>query len=106
MATYPGFTYGVFDVIFKYITANLSSNKNYKLNITFKNHDKLRFCCEYFQKWIIEQAITFKKLTKTKKKAIFQTQVQIFSFTSNQAACVLLKSSNNFDITVKRGLIY
>lgn len=105
MATYPGFTYDMFNVTFKYITANLSSNKNYQLNTTFKNHDKLRLCCEYFQKWITEQAITFKKLTKA-KKTIFQAQVQIFSFTSNQAACVLLKSSDNFDVTVKRGLIY
>lgn len=32
----------MFNVIFKYITANLSSNKNDKLNTTFKNHDKLR----------------------------------------------------------------
>lgn len=68
MAAYPGFTYDVFNVILKYITANLSSNKNYNLNTTFKNHYKLRLCCEYFQKWTIEQAITFKKTNQNKQK--------------------------------------
>lgn len=58
IATYPGFTYDIFNYIFKYITPNLSSNKNYRLDTISKDHEKLRFCCEYFQKWIIEQAIT------------------------------------------------
>lgn len=54
---YPGFTYDIFNDIFKYI----SSNKNCKLNTTSKDHDKLRFCCKYFQKWIVEQYHSFKK---------------------------------------------
>lgn len=104
MATYPGFTYCMFNDIFKYITPNLSSNKNCKLNTTTKNHGKLRLCYEYFQNWIIEQAIPFKKLTKTNKTKYFPDSSA--DITSNQDACVLLKSSNNFDIRVKRGLIY
>lgn len=55
----------MFNVIFKYITANLSSNKNDKLNTIFENHDKLGLGYEYFHKWIIEQAITFKTQART-----------------------------------------
>lgn len=60
MATYPGFTYDRFMLFSNILQQIFLQIKNYKLNTTFQNHDKLRLCCEYFQKWIIEQAITFK----------------------------------------------
>lgn len=89
MATCPGFTYYMFNDIFKYITSDLSSNRNCKLNTTSKNRGKLRLCYEYFQKWIVEQAIPFKKLTKTNKTKYFpDSSADIFIYLKSGCMCL------------------